>query len=125
MQVATIFLILAFFGLQSCGGSNGEQAPATTTESSTDDPLFTRQWHLLNNGQLGGTVGEDCNVTPVWATGNKGDDVLVVVVDNGLQIAHHDLAANILAGQSYNYVDLSTDPSGADADHGTSVAGLI
>ena len=66
----------------------------------------------------------DINVTPVWkdyTTGNP--DVIVAVVDEGVQLNHPDLAANCLKTGHYNaYDNSSTIFSG---DHGTHVAGTI
>lgn len=78
-------------------------------------------WGLYNQNYK----GVDINVKPVWdyyTTGNK--DVIVAVVDNGIDLDHEDLAANCLpAGRHHNYVD---DNSYIIAgDHGTHVAGTI
>jgi hypothetical protein len=52
----------------------------------------------------------------------------VAVVDTGLELAHPDLAENVVPG-SWNFVAESSDPSpsldGAAGDHGTSVSGII
>jgi kexin len=85
------------------------------------DPFFTAQWHLKNTGQGGGTPGEDANCEPAWNAGATGAGVLVAIVDNGLQIAHPDLAANVVAG-SFNYVNGSSDPG--LGDHGTCCGGI-
>jgi subtilisin-like proprotein convertase family protein len=57
-----------------------------------------------------------------------GAGVKVAVVDTGLEIAHEDLAANVVHG-SWNFLTASSDPSPApsvtDGDHGTSVGGII
>ena len=97
-----------------------------------DDPLYEDQWHLKNTAQfVGARSGEDINVEPVWAgtAGNsgavKGSGVLVAVVDDGLQLAHEDLAANIAANKSWDYADRDTDPTSTLLYHGTNVAGLI
>jgi kexin len=93
-----------------------------------DDPLFGDQWHLRNTGQSGtsggpGTVGEDLNVSVAWAN-FRGRGVRIAIVDDGVDIGHPDLAANVAAGQSYNYSDQSTDPSTPPGPHGTACAGL-
>ena len=54
----------------------------------------------------------------------------MAIVDEGLEILHEDLADNVLAGQSYNFLDNTNDPTLDPAldnqgDHGTSVAGII
>jgi kexin len=93
-----------------------------------NDPLFVDQWHLRNTGQAGasggpGTVGEDLNVTTAWAN-FRGRGVRIAIVDDGVDIAHPDLAANVVANESYNYVDMSTNPSTPPGPHGTGCAGL-
>lgn len=114
---------------------------AVSVGASTVDPLYPQQWHLKNTGQLGAdglaaVLGEDINVEPAWGAcggGNacRGEGVLIAVVDDGLEIAHEDLAANIAAGLSYNYRTLSIDPTedaadtGSRSGHGTRVAGVI
>ncbi len=86
------------------------------------DPLFVDQWHLVNAGQAGGTSGEDVHIANVWLAGFSGAGVRIAVVDDGLEIAHEDLASNVVFGKSHNYVDGSTNPtSGA---HGTCCAGV-
>ncbi len=93
---------------------------------SQSDPLYASQWHIHNTGQhAGGVSGEDANVTPVWAGGNRGEDVLVSIVDDGTETTHPDLFANLQTGASYNYLDGSSDPGGTTASHGTCVAGVI
>lgn len=114
---------------------NGQTATITVTYAITlalNDPLYIDQWNLKNTGQRGngptaGTAGEDINVEPVWRTQNLGAGSVVAVIDNGIEIAHEDLAANVLAGRSFNYLDDTTNPTGrpTDSDHGTAVAGII
>lgn len=74
--------------------------------------------------------GEDMNIAAAYSQGATGQNVIAVVVDSGLEIAHEDLEANILPNRSLNFVEGAinpTDPtsSAIDGDHGTSVAGLI
>ena len=126
----------------NAGGESAASSPATSTPvngAGAADPLYGDQWHLRNTGQSGasgppGIPGEDINVEPVWTACGagstcRGEGVRIAVVDDGLEIAHEDLAANIAAGQSYNYVTFSSDPTNAPTDmtsgHGTSVAGII
>jgi len=106
----------------------------TFTIGSLGDPLAIEQWHLKNTGQnafadVGGVAGMDINVEPVFSTlGITGASVTVAVVDTGLEIAHEDLAANVVPNGSWNFNDNTTDPTNTidtDGDHGTSVSGLI
>ncbi|MFZ5699227.1 MAG: S8 family serine peptidase, partial [Pseudomonadota bacterium] len=113
-------------------GGSGTVGAANVTQVNvscgTSDPLFVDQWHLQNTGQAGGTVSEDVDVLPVWnaTPAIKGTGVRIAIVDDGLQIAHEDLSPNVVAGQSHNYVNGTTDPTptGANANHGTAVGGV-
>ncbi len=123
------------------GGESAESVQVSATPAAAADvadPLYGDQWHLKNTGQLSftgvsGVVGEDMDVEPVWqaTTPYKGDNIRIAIVDDGLEIGHEDLAANIAAtGLSYNYLTGSTDPTEDPTDvspengHGTAVAGI-
>ncbi len=111
-------------------GESPESVHISAVPSPAGDPLFSDQWHLQNTGQGGGIPGEDLNVIPVWNSGFKGEGIRIAVVDDGLEIAHEDLAANVGAGFSHNYCDGSSDPTLCAPDttaseHGTAVAGII
>ncbi|MDH3310355.1 MAG: hypothetical protein OEM95_06700, partial [Gammaproteobacteria bacterium] len=101
-HVWVAMLFTAFVGCQSGGSS----APLGTM-----DPLFGDEWHLLNIGQEGGIPGEDINVIPVWNSGLRGEGIRIAVVDDGLEIAHEDLTANIATGLSHNYLDGGSNPT--------------
>lgn len=110
-----------------------------STNGGVEDPLFDDQWSLRNTGQSahaakGGVAGEDLRMEDTLADGPTGDGVTVAIVDQGLEICHPDLAPNVEAGRSYNFV--AGQWHGADArdpfvpsllegDHGTSVAGVV
>jgi subtilisin-like proprotein convertase family protein/subtilisin family serine protease len=102
------------------------------TIGSLSDPLAAQQWHLKNTGQSAfadgvGVAGIDINVEPVYSIGLTGNGVIMAVVDTGLEIAHEDLAANVIPGGSWNFNSSTIDPTSTatDGDHGTSVSGLI
>jgi len=114
--------------------SVGVNCNDTFTIGSLADPLATQQWHLKNTGQNAfadgtGVVGIDINVEPVYSTfGLTGNGVIAAVVDTGMEIAHEDLAANVIPGGSWNFNNITTDPTNTvdtDGDHGTEVSGLI
>ncbi|GAB6185874.1 GEVED domain-containing protein [Thermopirellula anaerolimosa] len=89
-----------------------------------NDPLFVEQWHLLNTGQSGGTLGQDVRVTGVWDN-YQGDGVVIGIVDDGIETTHPDLVANYRADLSYDYLMGDTDPQAETGDfHGTAVAGV-
>ena len=90
-----------------------------------NDPQFGSQWQYRNDGSKTDWVaGADMQVIPVWRYFTTGDPaVSVAVVDGGVQLNHEDLAGNIDATNSHNFVNDSdyVTPN----DHGTHVAGTI
>lgn len=75
-------------------------------------------WGLHNEEQQ----GIDINVVPVWENYTKGNpNVIVAVVDSGVDVKHEDLAANC-AVQHFNYT--AAGPI-VPENHGTHVAGTI
>ncbi len=110
-------------------GSSGEgpaspEASAMPASGATVADLFSaNQWHLSNAS----FPGEDINVLPVWTACGAGDTcrgegIRIAVVDDGLEIGHEDIAANVATGLSYNYLNQSNNPTGGE--HGTSAAGV-
>lgn len=127
MKLAVPLPVLILCSLSACSHPAHEGALGLLDGScdSILDPLFSSQWHLLNTGQSGGTAGEDTNVVPVWSSGLCGRGIRVAIVDDGLQIRHEDLAANIDGARSYNFLNGGADPTSATAGHGTAMAGLV
>ena len=97
---------------------------ALQTRAIPNDPLFTDQWHLVNTGQTGGTVGADANVELAWDIA-LGTGVVIAVVDDGLQHAHPDLSDRYRADLSFDFNDNDPDPTPISTHHhGTAVAGV-
>ncbi len=96
-----------------------------------NDPLFAHsvgnagyQWHLRNTGQNGGTLGVDVNVVPAWNL-YQGTGIRIGIVDDGLEVTHPDLAANVDLLNDYDFNGLDEDPSpGVEDFHGTACAGV-
>ncbi|MBZ9613321.1 S8 family serine peptidase [Rheinheimera maricola] len=75
-------------------------------------------------------AGQDMNVVRAFQQNVTGTGSIAVVVDSGMELAHEDLAGNVLPNRSLNMVPGAlnvTDPTSTSlyGDHGTSVAGLI
>ena len=88
-----------------------------------NDPRFSDQWQFLNTGQTGGTSGADINATFAWPY-FTGKGVKVVIVDDGVQVSHPDLATNHDTSLDYDFVTDSAS-LGSTGNHGTFIAGLI
>ena len=96
------------------------------------DPLISKQWHLKFASQAGVVSGTDVNIETTWAyptngAGRRGRGIYVGVVDDGLETAHPDLAANVDTNIDKDWNDsTTTDPNpGAGDDHGTACAGNV
>lgn len=87
------------------------------------DPIFDRQWHLINPLQ----PGNDLNIVELWKQGIRGNNVSVAVVDDGLDFNHPDLKDNYFAAGSWDFNDNSPDPLPrlSDDTHGTRCCGEI
>jgi subtilisin family serine protease len=109
-----------------------------------NDPQFSSQWNLQNTGQNGGTVGADIHATLAWNLSTGSSNVVVGVIDTGLDYNHQDLAANVWSAPAsfstanengttvqcapgshgFNMVANICDPMD-DNGHGTHVSGTI
>ena len=89
-----------------------------------NDEYFPNQWHLNNTGQSGGTPGADINAPKAWGITTGNPNIVVAVLDEGVDTDHPDLIDNIVAGYDFFEDDNDPNPTGDDA-HGTACAGLI
>lgn len=131
---------------------------ARTATAIPNDPLFYQQWGLNNTGQnfygygnSKGTDGVDINAPEIWDISRGNSDVVVVVMDSGIDYNHKDLKnsmwkntgeipgngidddANGYTDDYYGYDFASNNAGDNDSDpmdftslnHGTHVAGII
>ena len=60
-----------------------------------NDPQFIDQWALNNEGQNGGKKGADIRALDAWRKTRGSADVVVAVLDTGVDYKHVDLRANM------------------------------
>ena len=85
------------------------------------------QWHLHNTGQSGGTPGVDIRAPEAWQITTGDPNIVVAVLDSGVDTTHPDLVDNLVPG--YDFWDGDDDAYPAldhpINTHGTNCAGLI
>ena len=92
--------------------------PAEPQPLQINDPLYASQWYIKNTGQreAGDPAGPqtflDLRVSEAWNMGFTGKDIKIAVNDDGLDLDHPDLQANLLKDLTFNSVNGVT---GADA----------
>lgn len=96
--------------------------------NTPNDPFLTNQWEInntgLNTSQYGGTAGCDLNVFNAWTITTGSSSIKVAVIDEGVQLTHPDLSANLLAGFDATGLGSNGGPASSDA-HGTNCSGII
>lgn len=89
----------------------------------SNDTNFNLQWGLKNTGQYG-TSGIDINIESAWSITEGDGDIIVAVLDDGVELSHPDLSGNIVTG--YDPIsNLGGAPVLNEDNHGTLVAGVI
>jgi subtilisin family serine protease len=91
--------------------------------SLTSDPYSSMQWSLLNYGQTWGSAGMDIQAREAWSISQGSSDIVIAIVDNGVDLTHPDLVNKLVAGYDATGRGSNGAPSGDDA-HGTCVAGI-
>ena len=95
------------------------------SEPFFNDPLEPKQWQYHNDSK----TWADVNVVSVWKNYTKGrPDVIVSVVDGGIDLQHEDLAAAVVPpgdNGSKSFMINGNAYRITGHDHGTHVAGTI
>ena len=120
------------------------------TSTTPDDTFFTELWGFNNTGQdvngTSGTADADIDAPEAWAIITGSSNVVIAVIDSGIDFNHPDLAPNIWQNpgetpdntidddgngydddvRGWDFVDNHNNPMDLDSDgHGTHVAGTI
>lgn len=116
-----------------------------TADSFPTDPARGEQWDLHNIGQAGGSIDADVDMAEYWnSPGSEGSDVVVALVDSGVDYNHPELKdhmwknpgetpgdgkdndGNGYIDDVYGYDFHANDGDPMDDDgHGTRCAGII
>ncbi|HZI61294.1 MAG TPA: S8 family peptidase [Pyrinomonadaceae bacterium] len=106
------------------------------------DPQFIEQWALANSGQRGGKEGADISAPLAWGVTTGSQEVVVAVLDTGVDYKHEDLEPNMWTRpasmeayqddqlgpvddeRGFNAIVNESDPMD-DNGHGTHCAGII
>ncbi len=115
-----------------------------TTQATPNDPSFGSLWGLNNTGQSGGSVHADIRAPQAWNITTGSSDVVVALLDTGIDYTHPDLAANMFRNDAdcnangvdddgNGYIDdcFGIDTANHDSDpfddqyHGTHTAGTV
>jgi len=114
------------------------------TQLIPNDPEFDKLWGIKNSGQTGGTNGADIHATEAWDIATGSSDIVVGIIDTGIDYNHQDLINNIWKNPSeipndgidndgngyiddvygWNFVSNNNNPID-DNGHGTHVSGTI
>lgn len=94
--------------------------------AAPNDPYFDEQWHLESRGGDGNLTGLDLNARAAWPV-SRGTNIVVAVVDDGVQLDHPDLVTRLTADLNHNFFEDTSDagPVSSDSSHATALAGLI
>lgn len=102
------------------------------------DSEFSRQWGLKNTGRNSGEifrrgkVGQDTNIMSAWDMTTGSSDIIVAVIDTGIDYNHPDLKDNMWVNpdptaedvHGYNFAAKTPNPMDGNG-HGTHCAGVI
>lgn len=99
-------------------------------QTNYDDPEFTSQWYLRDKRYDTNIDKLDLHVIPVWKMGFTGKNVVVTVLDDGLEWNNTDIRQNYDPEASYDLNDNDPDPTPRydvtnENKHGTRCAGEI
>lgn len=101
-------------------------------KATTNDPLFPNQWHLESTGQFGAVVDADVDIQGAWDVTRGDPNLIVAVVDTGVELGHPDLVGSLIQG--IDVLSNDNNPKAEDINlfffvltenHATSVSGII
>lgn len=118
--------------LHDAGFTNAGPDYVQKNSATPNDPDYHKLWNLHNTGQIyngsTGTTDADIDAPEAWDITTGSAEVLVAVIDSGVDYTHPDLAANMWTDtdgtHGYDFFANDSDPQDENG-HGTHVAGTI
>ncbi|REJ75909.1 MAG: hypothetical protein DWQ47_09770 [Acidobacteria bacterium] len=123
-------------------GDNIPSESVSVLEGAPNDPMFGEQWALNNDGANGGKERADIDALKAWLLTQGSEEVVVAVLDSGVDYTHPDLVTNMWFRpddvpaytddelgpvddrHGYDATENAGDPMD-DNGHGTHCAGII
>jgi len=93
-------------------------SPAATP----NDPLYPNQWGLNNTGSTG-VKDADIDAPEAWDIHKGSGNIIVAIIDEGVDTEHKDLKAKIVTPYDATDGDNNQEPNSWDG-HGTACAGI-
>lgn len=103
-------------------GKFAASEPDFLVDGLTHNPNYPNQWGLNNTGQNNGNVGIDINAPEAWNITQGQQNVVVAVIDHGIELNHPDLLN--ISPISFD-TETNTSPSVVHDNHGTACAGIV
>ncbi len=118
------------------------EASSFVPDGAPNDPMFGEQWALNNDGANGGKERADIGALKAWLKSQGSEEVVVAVLDSGVDYTHPDLITNmwfrpdnvpayfddelgtVNDKHGFNSAENASDPMD-DNGHGTHCAGII
>ncbi|CAG5123637.1 unnamed protein product, partial [Candidula unifasciata] len=81
-------------------------------EGMVDDPEFSHEWYINQaiNNKRGDVPVTDLRVKDVWRMGISGKNIVITIIDDGLESNNTDLKNNYDPKASYDLNDHDNDP---------------
>ncbi|TAG89144.1 MAG: hypothetical protein EAZ18_21140, partial [Oscillatoriales cyanobacterium] len=136
--------IITLEDIQKPSPTQEKLATITPQATTPNDPSYTQLWGLNNTGQSGGTADADIDAPEAWDIQKGNPNLVIGVIDTGVDYNHPDLVGNIwtnpgeIAGDGIDndnngYIDDTrgwdfayNDNNPMDVNgHGTHVSGTI
>lgn len=131
--------------VQAAQWMGATRAGSLTPEATSNDPMLHFQWHYHNEGEFYRSLpGADINLFEAWKIETDKPQVIVAVIDGGIDTTHPDLIQNLWVNEAElngvegeddddnGYVDdihgfnfVTMDGNVTAHSHGTHVAGTV